>query len=326
MRIHFTDRDIGRTRLKLGLSFMWEIVSSVQVLQHCDGALLFDGWRKKMQEVAGGTRMRGVLHRLAVLAPHAPYYPDFLTPDDDLPDFATELDAVLSTPRQRLREEIYQLSTSYPWLDEIANGTSAALQDLRTVVRAYYQAAIHPSLDRIQHALHLDSADRVHAYLHRGPEGVLSSLRPLASWNPPVLTFDYPVERDLHLDGRGLLLVPAYFCLQHPIAFANPQLRPILVHPIDVAIHLRTGEVRDRHTAALLGHTRADILCALTTGATTSGIARRVKVSSATVSHHTAVLRQAGLVTTQRHGTTATHHITQLGRQLLSADLWGAIR
>jgi len=49
-------------------------------------------------------------------------------------------------------------------------------------------------------------------------------------------------------------------------------------------------------------------------------MARKVNVTAATISHHTSALRDAGLVHTHRHGTTATHRITPLGYRLLGAN------
>ncbi|QKV74133.1 hypothetical protein [Amycolatopsis sp. Hca4] len=50
LRIHFTDTDIARTRLKLEIDLMWELVGSAQVLQHAEGGLPFDSWRRRVRE------------------------------------------------------------------------------------------------------------------------------------------------------------------------------------------------------------------------------------------------------------------------------------
>ncbi|MFD1271279.1 hypothetical protein ACFQ51_02890 [Streptomyces kaempferi] len=57
---------------------------------------------------------------------------------------------------------------------------------------------------------------RSRALLDGGTQALLEGLRPMARWNAPVLEVNYPVERDLYLDGRGLLLVPSYFCWRLP--------------------------------------------------------------------------------------------------------------
>ncbi|WP_330435306.1 hypothetical protein OIC43_25725 [Streptomyces sp. NBC_00825] len=91
-----------------------------------------------------------------------------------------------------------------------------------------------------------------------GTRALLNSLRPMAVWEPPVLTVGYPVERDLHLDGRGLLLVPSYFCWRQPITLADDGMRPVLIHPVD-----RTTAPPDASSASLtrlLGPARAALL------------------------------------------------------------------
>ncbi len=61
---------------------------------------------------------------------------------------------------------------------------------------------------------------------------LLEGLRPFAHWNPPYLDVDYPVDRELRLEGRGLMLVPSYFCWRRPMALADPGLDPVLVYPV----------------------------------------------------------------------------------------------
>jgi hypothetical protein len=53
LRIHFIDADIARTRIKLGIELMWEVVSSAHILQHSDGVLSFGSWRRRVRELAG---------------------------------------------------------------------------------------------------------------------------------------------------------------------------------------------------------------------------------------------------------------------------------
>ncbi|WP_153278101.1 hypothetical protein [Saccharothrix syringae] len=41
LRIHFTGTDLGRTRVETETNLMWEVVSSVQLLRHDEGAVHF---------------------------------------------------------------------------------------------------------------------------------------------------------------------------------------------------------------------------------------------------------------------------------------------
>jgi DNA-binding transcriptional ArsR family regulator len=330
LRIHFTDADIARTRLKLEIDLMWEIVSSVQVLQHADGGLSFDFWRRQVRgRVSRDGELRAAVQALMTVAPHAAYFPDFLTPTLDASDIDAGVETVLSTPPHRLRAEISRLqptgSRAARWLDELGRGKSAALRHLRQALHVYFRSLIEPNLQMIDDGLRTECAGGIQRYLRTGPEGLLRWLGQTTSWQPPILSVDYPHDRDLYLDGRGLVLIPGYFCLYHPVALADPLLRPVLVFPIRTESRLLAGgrSIGD-HVSALLGTTRATILRSVINGNTTTRLARQVGVAPATVSHHTSVLRDAGLITTDRHENFATHLITPLGLEVLRSGNTGA--
>ncbi|WP_341865466.1 transcriptional regulator [Kitasatospora cheerisanensis] len=67
----------------------------------------------------------------------------------------------------------------------------------------------------------------------------------------------------------------------------------------------------------MIGPTRTELLHLLAEDRTTSELARRLRVSAATVSAHTAALRGAGLISTTRAGKAVLHHRTALGSLLL---------
>jgi hypothetical protein len=115
-------------------------------------------------------------------------------------------------------------------------------------------------------------------------------------WRSPVLEVRYPINRTIHLAGRGLRLIPSYFCWQNAITLADNDLSPILVYPVLRELPSpKDGEVT---AAALLGKTRAAVL-------------------RATTSHHLTVLRDSGLISTHRHDKTVLHVLTPLGAALL---------
>ncbi|MER5543011.1 winged helix-turn-helix domain-containing protein [Streptomyces sp. NPDC002589] len=155
---------------------------------------------------------------------------------------------------------------------------------------------------------------------------MLNGLHPSISWEFPVLTVlcHLPHDVDLHLAGRGLLLVPALY-LRAPTARLdnhNEQAPIELYFPVrhkhaalrDDDPHLDPGLTR------LLGRTRAAVLAALTTVRSTSELATRVGISAATVSHHLNALRAGGLITTVREHGTARHNLTHLGLRLLHSS------
>jgi DNA-binding transcriptional ArsR family regulator len=324
MNIHFTDADLARTRLKLEVDPLWEIVNSVQALQHSQGGLYLDDWRRSVRALAARDRkLPTALLALIDVAPEASYFPDFLTPNEyaDGGHVESGIDTVLTTPRRRLRREIGLLRKPTPWLDDLARGRPAAVGDLGTALRTYYRKAVRPYLPQIEAALHIERAGRANIYLRTGVEALLTSLTSIARWHRPVLSFEYPKDRDLHLDGRGLILVPSYFCVRHPVSLADPDLPPVIVYPIAPASRLLSAPRHPGdHLSALLGTTRATILRTTVQPATTTDLARHAGISQATASHHTTVLRNAGLITTHRHRTFAKHLITPLGLRLIARE------
>ncbi|MFJ3939262.1 ArsR/SmtB family transcription factor [Streptomyces parvus] len=120
----------------------------------------------------------------------------------------------------------------------------------------------------------------------------------------PTLVADYPRDGDLHLGGRGLSLVPSFFCTERPATLIDPELPPVLVYPVS----------RRPASAApldglpeLLGRTRALALCALSSPCSTGELARRIGVSIGTASKHASVLRTTKLITSTRRGGEVVH-------------------
>jgi DNA-binding transcriptional ArsR family regulator len=54
-------------------------------------------------------------------------------------------------------------------------------------------------------------------------------------------------------------------------------------------------------------------------GCSTTELSQIAGISAASVSHHTKVLREAGLITTQRDGNAVCHQVTERGLNLLES-------
>ena len=128
---------------------------------------------------------------------------------------------------------------------------------------------------------------------------------------------DYPVDQEMRLDGRGLLLVPSYFCWRYPVTLADPDLPPVLVYPAERAQRPAAAPSDHRALAALLGGTRAAALAAIGDGCSTTELARRIGISAAAASQHATVLRNAGLIASHRQRNTMLHSVTSLGASVL---------
>ncbi|MFI0739216.1 ArsR/SmtB family transcription factor [Streptomyces sp. NPDC021100] len=328
LRIHFGSDDVARTRLAQTPDPMWEVLLSLHMLQTTDGPLVFDRWRR---EVRG--RLDPGARRLLALAPPRGYSPDFLTPAAGAGGLDLGVSALMSTPRGRLRDDLTQFAVSQghtaPWMRGIADGDLDALKGLGEAVRSYYRVALAPHWSRVRAEVTADIAargrmTRTVADLPSGAfDHLLRTLHPTLEWSPPVLIMHGPhVEGDLHLDGRGLLLLPSFFCWRKPTMLRGRDLPPVVVYPIEHnPSQLLTGREasgRGQALVALLGRTRATLLEAVAEGGTTTELARTADIAAATASHHVSVLREAGLLITRRVGGAAHHTLTPLGVQLLN--------
>ncbi len=301
---------------------LWDTVLSLHQLQHREGPPEFRRWSEQLLDRAGGTALARTIRLLTTVDPAAAYFPDFLTPSAGL-CLDTALDTVLSTSKARLRNEFTRLAGTRPlpsWVRRLADGEPTMLRVFGDALRSYHHAALVPHAEHIRRDFDAHRRIAARSMLDNGYDGLLASLGPVVRWRPPLLEADFPWERTVHLRGRGITLVPSYFCARTATALADPELPPVLVYPIGrsapwlCAPPESTGP--SRSLAALLGPTRAAVLDVLAAPHTTLSLARRVGIAPATVSHHTAVLRDAGLIVTERRANTAEHSLTDLGRQL----------
>ncbi|MEV4655447.1 winged helix-turn-helix domain-containing protein [Micromonospora sp. NPDC049301] len=331
LKIHFSGEDILRTRVAPAADPVWELVLSLHLLQGRGRDPLTENWRRTVSRGLRQDAASDQLRLLFALSPPRGYFPDFLTPYASVDGFEAGLDAVRSTPAKRLHRDLTVLASenSLPSsAGALARGEVAALSHLAESMEQYRSLAISPYWSRIQSAVAADRSRRARALLDGGMEGLLTSLRPAMRWDGGVLEVrDYPHSRELHLDGRGLLLVPSYFCAPTPVALLDPALPPVLVYRVDRLGALASadgagpavsGAGRDS-LAALLGRTRAAVLEASDEGCTTGEVARRLNISAAAASQHATVLRNAGLLVSQRDRNTVLHTLTPLGRAMLDA-------
>jgi DNA-binding transcriptional ArsR family regulator len=323
LRIHFTADDIARTTVAANTDPLWEVVLSNFRLHDRDRPPAYRAWRQHLRDNQTPQAVAGA-RLLSVIAPMGPYFPDFLTPYEARHGLEDGLEALMGTPRRELQGQLARLSSisSLPsWTASLASGQTETLARVSATLRAYSEAVITPHRNVIQVTVAADHAHRLRQLTSGGLEKLFESLRPIMRWNSPVLEVSYVNDRDLYLNGRGLRLVPSYFCGTRPVALADPALPPTLAYPIAAEYHW-ADTVRSGTAAldALLGRTRAAVLRTVSIGATTTELARLLDTSLASASRHASILRNAGLVISHRYGTSVLHALTPLGEDLLHAS------
>ncbi|MET7468652.1 ArsR/SmtB family transcription factor [Micromonospora sp. NPDC005686] len=328
LKIVFSGEDVLRTRVAPAADPLWELVLSLHLLQGRGRDPMMTTWRRT---VAHGLRTDANAERyrlLLALNPPRGYFPDFLTPFASRDGLQAGLEAIRGTPVDMLRRDLTLLTGENALPSSataLARGEPETLRHLTGAMARYQSLAVAPYWSRVQAAVEADRARRARAMLDGGAEGLLASLRPNMRWDSGVLeVLDYPDTRELHLDGRGLLLVPSFFCSRTPVALVDPTLPPVLVYPVDRLAGLTSGSAageppQGEALAALLGRTRSRVLQAADGGCTTGEMARKLRISAAAASQHTTVLRNAGLLVSKRDRNTVLHTLTPLGRAVLDA-------
>jgi DNA-binding transcriptional ArsR family regulator len=324
LRIHFTSQDLARTTISPYADPLWECLLSLHLAQTGDGELAHGTWRRRVRpHLPRATRL------LFELAPPRGYSPDFLTPNPGTRDLETGLDRLASTPAERVRAQLDQLTTRQrptAWIRALAEVDRHRTARLADAIRAYHRRAIAPYWKAISDHVAGDHAYRTQVLARDGIGALFSTLNAGVRWDPPVLRILDFADTDLYLDGRGITLQPSLFCWRTPTKLRDCGDSPVLVYPIggmpDV-LHVRENRRTDRVLAALLGRTRATALKVTAEGSTTTDLAERCGISPAAASHQAAVLREAGLIRTERRGLSVWHEITPLGLNVLEGGTSG---
>lgn len=284
LRIHFTVEDLARLRMMATHSPVTESVFALDLFRR-RGSGSIDGW-------LGDDWYRLVRSRLG-----------------------THLDSVerLAHGRQPIPD---LLQVMHRPISPVHSRTAITMFE-------FCRVAVLPYWNRARHQLNAERDMRARIVITHGVEWLLRTLNPTVSWNPPVLEIPGELDREVHLDGRGLILSPALFL---------PDRRCVVIDPPDesgryvLAFSTRfgistvfdpLGEPDEQALGALVGHTRAAALQVLSDGCTTGELAGRLGISLAGASKHATVLRKAGLISTARHRNMALHTLTSLGVALL---------
>lgn len=298
MKIQFTTTDLARTHLAPGLNPMWEIVLSLRALRGPDGGV-HARWRRQVSHQLHRARLATAVTRILIplAGERGPALP-YLTPVEGLLGLDAGIETVLRDGR-----------------DHLPDGFADAL-------RRYHQIALAPYHDTMRTYVDSAIATATRALHDGGVEQLLDTLQDGVRWQPPYLLLQPAGDGNLHLDGTGLLLQPAYFCQDT----VPPTANRTLTYPVN---HARppasTPASASTELAALLGSTRAAILYTIATSSacSTGQLARRLGLSAPTVSHHTSVLRAAGLIASQRDANTVLHTPTRLATVVLTRRISG---
>lgn len=320
-RIRFTSGDLARTGVAT-FGPLAETLFALRLLQARDAPAVFDGWRRRVRPAMGGRSLQ--------IAPlfKAGTSLDLVTIVGPVADHEEAHSRVLGVADAVLAAELEFIShrSLLPaWTVDLARGDRGAREVLADGVDEGYNAVLAELWPQVR--LHLD-AERARygqALMAGGVEQLLASLAPHARWSSPDLELFAPRSGDtVGLNGYGLLIVPSVFCWQPEYSWTlagGPSILfvPALRDPVGARGVLAPSVPPGPAIGTLLGRSRAAVLemIAATPGITTGAVAARLALSAASASQHATVLRDAGLVTSERFRNTVRHTVTALGEALL---------
>ncbi|MFJ3811231.1 ArsR/SmtB family transcription factor [Streptomyces sp. NPDC090073] len=327
IRLHFSADDLCRITLAPRPEALFETALSVRFLLGATsrqdsrrGELA--RWRREMSGVSAGRA--GIL---LDLVRHSAYMPDFLL-QPSVTSFADGVQSVHSIPDRQLHADLSpllepaqgvsvphtRLPTAGGRLHRLAEGIPQERDALAADLERYHATSIAPLWPHVTAAATADRALRAEMLLRGGVDALLTTLGPSWRWQPPTLHLPSSWDVDVPLCGRGLLLIPSYFATR-PVMRYRPDDSTVLMYPMRCPPD--TAPADEDALVPLLGRTRATVLAALRTPATTTVLAERTGISLAGASQHASVLRNAGLISTERIGTAVLHTLRPLGQALL---------
>lgn len=208
-----------------------------------------------------------------------------------------------------------------------------SLAEIAAELAECHDRLIVPHWERIRSVLDADIAHHAGLLASGGARSLFSDLHPgLRRADGKLFMTDAEdgLNRQVTLEPDGLVLVPSVFTWPEWSVKKSTSTQTTLLYPARGAARVwgdlealepeGSGESGDLAAVeALLGASRARLLAALRSPATTSALAGRFGVTPGAVSQHLAVLYRGGLVDRQRSGRTVLYQASDLGFALLRA-------
>jgi DNA-binding transcriptional ArsR family regulator len=258
-------------------------------------------------------------------------WPEFLAPapSSRWPDIDTELERMRRTDHRRVRRSLHRVfgSSSPDAARDLARRPSAGLSQLADELRLVYDRVVAPHWARMRAVLDADVAYRARVLTEGGAERLFAGLHAKLHWADGVLTVDqftgtpHDSDRRVALGPGGLVLLPTILGWPYVSVKMSTSTQTALRYPARGVGALWSAPLQSapRQLTRLLGASRARLLSALRSPATTTDLARTLGVTPSAVSQHLSVLRDSGLVARERVGREVLYLATDQGLALLGA-------
>jgi DNA-binding transcriptional ArsR family regulator len=309
----------------LGVRFawspIWETMHAVRTFYDPRARPYHRGWHQLVADQAA----RIDLEPLAAVQPLRGYIPDFLTPPPraSAPRIRDQLAEVRATAAAQVEAELRlcresPLSHRHAQLVDAYLGDPAAARDfLADRLHDVWRELVAPFWIRIRDLLDHDIQERTRQLAQHGLRGVLDELHPRIRWTAKGLSVRDGGRTVASVGDRGLVLMPSAYVWPAVAAIVDEPWQPTIAYPAQGIAELwRAPAVPPEALGRLIGRTRALVLSSLDRPASTQVVAAQLGLSPAGASGHLIALRDAGLLSTTRHGHEVLYFRTPLGTSL----------
>jgi len=259
-------------------------------------------------------------------------YPEFLVPAPlgRHPAFEDELARLASTPDTSVRASLRRVfgDAVSTWPDsagDLFRRPAETLARITAELAGFHRRLIAPYWERINTVLEADIGYRTGLLASGGIRSLFGDMHPDLHWSAGILTL---ADADtgsssvrVQLGPDGLVIIPSVFNWPVVSISRATSTQTVLVYPArgSATVWYGTEHQDASGTVAenLLGSSRARLLAALRSPATTTGLARQLGVTPGAVSQQLAFLHRGGLIDRRRSGRTVLYQVTELGLSLL---------
>ncbi|MFF5794263.1 DUF5937 family protein [Paeniglutamicibacter sp. NPDC012692] len=318
--LHYELGDAGLGIIRFGISPLCELGLSLRAVKAPSRYPLQLPWLSRTQQA----RENLDLDLLLGLVNDLLWTPDFLNPRPASPltrieDEFAELAAI--SPDRFIK----QLESIHGQLPHVFGGSpQSAIRRMVSALREYWDACFAPHWPRMRAILEADITHRGRVAAQAGLAEMLNDVSSAMSFDTSRLSVHLATiqtDRSVGADGRGVMLVPTMFTRRASAPIGLNEA-PMVLYPArgQGAMWETERVVNPQAVAQVLGQTRASLLTALATPASSTELGIRFGVSTSAVNQHLRALREVGLLTSTRYGHSMLYFQSPLGTALLGAS------
>jgi DNA-binding transcriptional ArsR family regulator len=310
--------------VRFACSPVWETVAAVRTFVDPRSGAYHEPWHRLVGERVAELDLAPLL----ALHPLRGYIPDFLTPPPQTPwpKLRDQLAEIRATAAAQVAHELALCrdtvsdDNAVRLIDAMLDDPVRAREMLATRVQEAWVELVAPFWLPIRTLLERDIEQRARTLAHHGLRHVVAALDPCIRWTDEGITIADREDVRVEVGARGLVLMPSAYVWPAVVAIVDQPWQPTIIYPARGIAELWQLPAAPPHALArLLGRTRAIVLASLDRPISTTALAAALELSPAGASRHLVALKDAGLVTTARHGHEVRYRRTTLGTELVRA-------